>query len=112
MSAVEYSPETDCLFLLPLLEARPSEVYQILESALHELTLPNDFLNQFPFHRLLKTALEMTQPHWVKLALNWVSDLGPCSADLLPSKARAEKFLLEVETEDTSWADSLELPAT
>jgi len=74
--AIEYQAGRSCVFLLPLLEARPQEVRARLRAGLDELTLPADLLlESFPFEETVIAGLRMETSWWRKLALRWAAEM-------------------------------------
>lgn len=66
---------TDVIFLLPLLEVKYESLKSLLTNSLEGLNRL-DMYNSFPVRDILITALNSNSEYWIKLALNWLEEIG------------------------------------
>ena len=78
---IEHRPGRNAVFLLPLLEARPSEVRSHLADGLARLGLPPELGDTFPITAMVCAGLRMksaggdSPEDWVSLAFRWAEEI-------------------------------------
>lgn len=64
--------ETNCIFLLPILESPPEVVRSKLIEGLKLYGLSEEFIDTFPFEKVVMAGLNSQSEYWSSLALKWV----------------------------------------
>lgn len=67
------SDETMCVFLLPMLEDPPEVVRGKITEGLKLYGLSEEFVDIFPFEKVVMTGLKSQSEYWSDLALKWAS---------------------------------------
>lgn len=71
----EGDSEADIIFLLPLLEINYDSLNSLVTNSLEGLNTP-DLYSSFPVRAILITALNSNSEYWIKLAFNWLDEIG------------------------------------